>query len=114
MAEVTTHATFSVESMVRGYHVYKDVRAASVGEHLPCRRENYYNLADRFAVAVMKGGTVVGHIPRKISNVCSIFIRKGGSIYCLTTGSRRFSSVFRKEALNPCNLVLLQRLGLLS
>ena len=52
---------------------------------------NYYNLADRFAVAVMKGGTVVGHIPRKISNVCSIFIRKGGSIFCLTTGSR-FSS----------------------
>ena len=50
---------------------------------------NYYNLADRFAVAVMKGGTVVGHIPR---NVCSIFIRKGGSIFCLTTGSRRFSS----------------------
>ena len=53
---------------------------------------NYYNLADRFAVAVIKGGTVVGHIPRKISNICSIFIRKGGSIFCLTTGSRRFSS----------------------
>ena len=50
---------------------------------------NYYNLADRFAVAVMKGGTVVGHILR---SVCSIFIRKGGSIFCLTTGSRRFSS----------------------
>ena len=72
---------------------------------------NYYNLADRFAVAVMKGGTVVGHIPR---NVCSIFIRKGGSIFCLTTGSRRFLQIFRKEALNSCILVILQRLGLLS
>ena len=85
----------------------------SVGEHLPCRRETT-NLADRFAVAVMKGETVVGHIPGEISNVCSIFIRKGGSIFCLTTRSRRFSQIFRKEALNPCILVLPQQLGLLS
>ena len=54
-------ATFSVESMVRGYHVHKDIWAASVGEHLPCRRETT-NLADRFSVAVMKGETIVGHI----------------------------------------------------
>ena len=92
MAAVTT---FSVESMVRGYHVYKDVRAVLVGEQLLCRRETT-NLADRFAVAIMKGETVVGHILRKIFNVCSIFIRKGGSIFCFTTGSRR---IFRKEAL---------------
>ena len=88
---MATDASFSVESIVRGYHVYKDIWAASVGEYLPCRRETT-NLADRFAVAVMKGRTVVGHIPRKISNVCSVFIRKGGSILCFTTGSRRFSS----------------------
>ena len=65
------------------------IRAASVGEHLPCRRETT-NLADRFAVTVMKGETVVGHIPRKISNICSVFIRKGGSMLCLTTGSEIF------------------------
>ena len=29
---------FSVESCVRGYHVYKDIRTASVGEELPCQR----------------------------------------------------------------------------
>ena len=88
MATVTT---FSVEAMVRGYHVYKDIWAALVGEHLPCRRKTTI-LADHFAVAIMKGENVVGHIPRKISNACSIFIIKGGSILCLTTGSRRFSS----------------------
>ena len=49
---------------MRGYNVYKDIWAASVGEHLPCRRETT-NLADRFAVAIMKGETVVSHIPRK-------------------------------------------------
>ena len=64
------------------------------------------NLADRFAVAVMKGETVVCHIPRNISNVCSVFIRKGGSILCLTTGSRRFSSDLPQGGLEiPCILV---------
>ena len=38
--------------------------------------------------------------------VCSIFIRKGGSILCLTTGSRRFSSDLRQGGLEiPCILV---------
>lgn len=91
MAAVTT---FSVESMVRGYHVYKDVWTSSVGEHLPCRRETT-NLADRFAVAVMKGATVVGHIPRKISNVCSIFI----SLSFASQQDRGDLQIFRKEAL---------------
>ena len=90
---------------MRGYHVYKDIWTASVGEHLPCRRETT-NLADRFAVAVIKGENVVGHIPRKLSNVCSIFVRKGGSILCLTTGSRRFSSDLPQGGLEiPCILV---------
>ena len=98
-------ATFSVESMVRGYHVYKDIWAASIREHLLCRRETT-NLADRFSVAVMKDETIVGHIPRKISNVCSIFKRKGGSILCLTTGSRRFSSDLPQGGLEiPCILI---------
>ena len=46
---------------MRGYHGHKDIWAASVGEHLPCRRETT-NLADRFSVAVMKGETIVGYI----------------------------------------------------
>ena len=50
----------------------KDIWAASVGEHLPCRRETT-NLADRFAVAVMKGETVVGIIPRE-SLISALFL----------------------------------------
>ena len=54
----------------------------------------------------MKGETIVGHIPRKISNVCSIFIRKGWSILCLTTGLRRFSSDLPQGGLEiPCILI---------
>ncbi len=40
---------FVFESCVTGYHVYKDIWEASVGEELPCHRENG-NHADPFAV----------------------------------------------------------------
>ena len=39
-----------------------------------CQRENG-NPADPFAVAVVKNGVTVGHIPWKISSVCSLFLR---------------------------------------
>ncbi len=40
---------FAFESCVRGYHVYKDIWEASVGEELPCQRENG-NHTDPFTV----------------------------------------------------------------
>ena len=33
---------FSIESCVRGYHIYSDIREASVGEQLPCEREKIH------------------------------------------------------------------------
>ena len=65
-------ACFSCNSMVRGYHVYKDVWAATDREILQCRRETS-NRFDPFAVAVIKDGAVVGHVPRKLSVICSLF-----------------------------------------
>ena len=58
--------------MVRGYHVYKELWFATVGEELSCVREvdNYLN---PFAVAVVKSVVVVGDVSRKISMVCSMF-----------------------------------------
>jgi len=44
---------FTIESCVRGYHVYKDIWEASVGEQLPCQCENG-NRADPFDVVVVK------------------------------------------------------------
>ena len=82
-------ASFSVEAMVRGYHVYKDIWTAVVGEEFPCKREDG-NRVDPFAVAVMRGDAVIGHVPRKISSVCSLYLRRDGSIVCRVTGSRRF------------------------
>ena len=42
-----------------------------------CERETH-NDRDRYVVAVKKTGTVIGHLPRKVSRVCSLFLRRGG------------------------------------
>jgi len=48
---------------------------------------------------------VVGYVPRTISSVCSIFIRRGGSIVCTITGSREYSSDLENGGLQiPCLL----------
>ena len=60
---------------MRGYHVYKDIWEANVGEELECVRERR-NEKDRYAVAVVKNDTIIGHLPRKISKVCSFFFKK--------------------------------------
>ena len=97
-------STFSVEAMIRGYHVYKDIWTAVVNEQLRCQREPY-NTSDPFAVAVVKDDTTVGHVPRKISAICSLFLRKKGAILCEVTGSRRYSEDLPQGGLEiPCIL----------
>uniref|UniRef100_A0A1X7V3B4 Ubiquitin-like protease family profile domain-containing protein n=1 Tax=Amphimedon queenslandica TaxID=400682 RepID=A0A1X7V3B4_AMPQE len=99
-------AAFTLESMVRGYHLYCNVWDAAINEVLPCERE-LNNRKDPFAVAVVKSGVgTVGHVPRLISSVCSIFIRRGGSIACRVTGSRRYSRDLSQGGVEiPCQLI---------
>ena len=47
---------------------------SAVGELLVCERESE-NTSDRYAVATKKEGTIMGHLPRKVSRVCSQFLR---------------------------------------
>ena len=57
-------------------------------------------------MAVMKNEVVIGHLPRKISKLCSIFLREGGSIYCTVTGRRRHSVDLPQGGLEvPCSLL---------
>ncbi len=60
-------ASFSLEAMVRGYHAYKDIWTAVVGEELPCQRERV-NLRDPFAVVVLKDEAIVGFRGRSWSD----------------------------------------------
>ena len=50
------------ESIVRGHHIYTRVWSPTTGKKLKltCEEENEH---DRFAVCLVKGGVVVGHIP---------------------------------------------------
>ena len=57
-------SSFEVETMIRGYHQYKAVWGAQVGEQLQCRRE-MSNPHDIYAVAILKSGVVVGYVPPK-------------------------------------------------
>ena len=81
-------AVYKMESYVQGYHIYKDIWTAMIGEDLLCEREPF-NVVDRYAVAVLKDDTIVGHIPKKISRIRSLFIVRDGAIACIPIRGRR-------------------------
>ena len=103
-----------MEAMIRDYHVYSDVWSAVVDEELACKREPF-NAFDPFAVAVVKGDTTVGHIPRKIPSICSLFLRRNGTILSRDTGARRYSADLPQSSLEiPCTLTLQGDAGIIS
>ena len=46
---------FEVEAMVCGYHKYKDIWEATLGENLECQKENG-NIHNIYAVVVLRSG----------------------------------------------------------
>ena len=61
--------TFSMQAMVRGYHVYKLIwDAACDDDILPCKRE-IGNPHDPYSVAVKKRTVVVGHMLRDFNHM---------------------------------------------
>ena len=62
--------SFEVRSFVRGYHAYKDIWNPRISEVLPLEREPN-NTEDRFAVAIKRTGSVVGHVPFNLAPVVS-------------------------------------------
>ena len=95
----------TIDSCVRGHHVSKEYWIPALGKELACQREEG-NPYDVYAVAVKtNAGIVVGHLPRKISAACSLFLRRSGTIVCQITGSRRPSSDLPQGGLEaPCTL----------
>ena len=82
---------YEKESVVRGHHIYKTVWTPVIGEELPVEREED-NQHDQHAVAVVKNGTIVGHMPRTLSGVSWYFLEHGGNIQCRITGRRQFGN----------------------
>ena len=79
---------------VHYYHEYKRIWENPVyGEELDYTRD-IGNSHDPMAVAIMKeindATVVVGHVVKRISALCSVFIRRGGTIRCIVNGHRRY------------------------
>ncbi len=96
---------YSFDSCIRGHHVSKEFWTPSLNERLLCEKEEG-NTSDVYAVAVKENNRIVGHVPRTISAVCSLFLdREGTTITCVVTGSRRYSSDLPQGGLEvPCKL----------
>ena len=94
-----------VESCVRGFHMYQDIWTLTTGERLSCQTEDS-NAFDPYAVAIRKSANVIGHVPRKISAACSLFIQRGGTLTCIIIDSRRqYSTDLPQGSLQiPCKL----------
>ena len=74
-------------------------------EILPCQCKRG-NVHDPYAVAVVERGVTVGHVPRAISSVCSLFLRRDGTIMCKVIGSRHYSIDLPQGGLEiPCKLI---------
>ena len=58
----------TLESVIRGHHIYKHIWRPLVWEVLTLEREEGKN-HDKFAVSLLKNATVVGHVPREFSRV---------------------------------------------
>ena len=67
--------------MIRGHHIYKDIWIPFIGEILRVEQEAN-NTTDRFAVAVVRDETVVGHVPREVSCLVWHFIEHDGTVTC--------------------------------
>ena len=76
----------SIQWSLNEFVVYAATTA--VGE-VPSYEKETHNAHDRYAVAVKVTGTtdIVGHLPRKLSNVRSLFLRRGGTVDAIVTGA---------------------------
>ena len=66
MSETTT--SLEEDSFVTSHHIYKTIWTPYLGETLFVKMEES-NLYDKYAVAVVRVGEIVGHVPRSMSKV---------------------------------------------
>ena len=103
------NCSFIAESVIRGHHIYKAIWNPAIGEELNTERE-IGNPHNPRAVAVTKllhgEGRTVGHLQRRLSPLCSVFLRRGGSIKCIVNGNRKYSEDLPQGGLEvPCQLL---------
>ncbi len=116
MAGASSGSAFehTMESAIRGYHIYQDVWVPVVNELLKTSQE-HGNTVDNYAVAIYKEDTspgaghgirtVIGHVCREISRVCWFFLQRDGEILCKVTSTTKRRSPLVQGGLEiPCEL----------
>ena len=63
--------SFDFPSFIRGYHIFKDIWDPQMNEVLQCKHEKG-NSADKFAIGIVRNGTVVGHAPRDTKGLATL------------------------------------------
>ncbi len=97
--------THRIQSVVRGYHIYKDDWTSEIDDTFVVDVEET-NFHDRFACAVMVNSQTVGHVPQKFSRSVFYFIKNKGIVRGSVTGRRKRSTVHMKglEILCVCEI----------
>ena len=68
---VATTRLLKKDSFITGYHVYKTIWTHFLTETLSVETED--NQYDKYAVAALKAGMIVGHVPQSMSKVSFFF-----------------------------------------
>jgi hypothetical protein len=86
-APIKNAASFNFPSYIRGFHVYMNIWDPEINEVLTLVHEKD-NKSDKFAMAVLKSGRIVGHAPRKNSKIMYFYMQRGGKITVTVTGTK--------------------------
>ena len=91
-------AEYTFEAMVCGYQVNHEIWNSTIGESSSYVREAE-NYQDPFAVAVDRLGVIIGHVPRRILFMCSMYALEMGWLYRLQNNFSYvlFCETFPKE-----------------
>ena len=101
----------SVDSCVRGFHVYYDRWTPALRKILVCEIEEE-NTRDPYVVAIKKGSEIIGRVPRKISAACNLFLEFGGLLRCVITDThRRYSADLPQGGLKIASLRTLRAIA---
>lgn len=85
---MSSHVCVEFQSYIRGHHVYCSSWTPVIGEELVLKRQPD-NEHSKHAVAVVKDGDVVGHVPEFRSKLIFYFLGYDGNVgFCKVTGAR--------------------------
>ena len=71
--------TFKFDSFITGHYHYRYIWTPRIGEELIGKHEPN-NSYDKFAIAILKDDTIVGHVPREISSQFAELLESEGMV----------------------------------